>query len=362
MALEPLGEPNFDAVKGPVRFFAPEGMLQYGTSYYNSAYKVFDHLQDRWYWVRYTRIEVYCEEAEADLAVWVDKMLDNNVLSQDGDGTWTISRDPDFRPPLLWQDKLSDVPGDWKTIRSSELHVTGVIQPRVYVVGQWQRVFKRILFIGHVPRTRAEINAHAAIGTHPRIVPIESIVLADDSDEIVGMTLPFIKGGNFDVRTSFKMKWFIQLMNTVDDFRNRFNLSHGDIAPRNILVGDDDNIRIIDFEAARQPAKDDSDVDGPCVVVAVYETVTKRDWEVDGEVEWHHNPERLRRRGDFVMQQHWESVVELDDDIALVKDLLLRWVVARERDDFTWSGLLADADLPSQLSDFVARHSRSRPS
>ncbi|OCH85799.1 hypothetical protein OBBRIDRAFT_797797 [Obba rivulosa] len=356
MALAHVHEPNFDALMGPARFFAPEGMLVYGTSFYNSTYKVFDALRDRWFCVRYTKIDVLSEEAEADLAPWAEKMQDCNVLSQDDEGSWSVSKDPDFMPPLLWQDKLSEVPGSWVTTRIGDLDITGAIQPKVYVVGQWERVFKRILFIGHVPRIRAEINAHAIIQSHAHVVSIESVVLCDDSDEVVGITLPYIKGGNFDDRTSFKMKWFIQLMNTVDDFRYRFNLSHGDIATRNMVVDDDDNVRIIDFEAARQPAKDESDVDGPCVVITAYEAMTKRDWEVDSEIDWHHNPDRLRKRGVYVMQRDWECVVELDDDAGLLKELLLLWIVARDREDYSWPQFVFA--LSSQLGEFVARHSQ----
>ena len=102
-----LASSNFDSVRGELRFFAPEGSLTRTMS----LYKVYDHLQDRWYVVKYPgKPEVESEQAETDLQGQVDRMGEFNALTQHSDGQWSFSHDPDFFPPLVRYDTIMHFP------------------------------------------------------------------------------------------------------------------------------------------------------------------------------------------------------------------------------------------------------------
>jgi serine/threonine protein kinase len=156
----------------------------------------------------------------------------------------------------------------------------------------------------------------------------------------------------------------------------RYHIAHSDIAPRNILVDPhDDNIRIIDFELCEPiPPKEldidppstamepisrvpdlgdlieeptEVDVDGPSTVIAVYETVTKRDPGMDGEKDWCQTPERIRARLQFVKMATWElgSGVETDVDVDSLKELVETWVEEREEVGYTWESFVQRTPL-----------------
>ena len=132
---------------------------------------------------------------------------------------------------------------------------------------------------------------------------------------------------------------------------NRHRIFHNDIAGRNVLVDDADDIVLIDFEHyLLADASDSADVDGPAVVIAFYECITGRGpWE-DGEQDWVQLPERVRKRAAEIMQKTWEPIVkvELDVEVGLMRELLARWLKGREELGFCWEGFVEGLPLPLQ--------------
>lgn len=74
-------------------------------------------------------------------------------------------------------------------------------------------------------------------------------------DDITFVYEEFIDGKSlFDAKASPKevSNWFIEICNVLE-FLHKNNIIHRDIKPSNILIGADDCIRLIDFDAARTP-------------------------------------------------------------------------------------------------------------
>ncbi|RYP61888.1 hypothetical protein DL769_007516 [Monosporascus sp. CRB-8-3] len=86
--------------------------------------------------------------------------------------------------------------------------------------------------------------------SHRHIVPLDKVVVDDVESRILGMTTPFIRGGNFEGGTErpFKLTWLQQLTDTLDYLHFEVGLAHSDIWPSNLLVdpGTDD-LKLFDF-------------------------------------------------------------------------------------------------------------------
>lgn len=175
---------------------------------------------------------------------------------------------------------------------------------------------------------------------HPHIVPFESVVLDPFSGGIVGFTTLFIPGGtlwhnNATTRT-FKMSWFRQLLSVVQDLNYRYGIMHQDIAPRNLLVDDQDNLRIFDFNYAimigEHYAQEYDDIKG--VIFTLYEIITLDDH--------YRTVPHEEQDADALTSQDWtpHPDVKLDASVAEFRHVLQTWVDWRKACKFepreTW--------------------------
>jgi hypothetical protein len=230
--MAPNTAPNFDAVLGHSRFLASEGRLKTGGT---SVYHVYDYYLHRTFYLRYPGCDnIRPGKAQDDLKELIESVGDCDVITVELDGTTTLSNAES--PPTDWQlmpsrvtfDRLDQFDNVQSTVLRSNIKVSGAIKPSVYVIGTWEAIYKRIIFIFNAMRINNEIKARAAVGDHPYVLPIKDVVIFPETDKsngtiwrVGGITLPFVPGGDFDNRMEFKLKWFAQLMQTVDEFRNK---------------------------------------------------------------------------------------------------------------------------------------------
>lgn len=83
-----------------------------------------------------------------------------------------------------------------------------------------------------------EINAFAALPTHPNLLPLDRIVLDDFESRVVGFTTKFIPGGTLvdNLSIPLRFEWIQQLTQLVDYLNLELGIMHQDIAPRNLLI------------------------------------------------------------------------------------------------------------------------------
>ncbi|GAM90012.1 hypothetical protein ANO11243_080520 [Dothideomycetidae sp. 11243] len=114
-------------------------------------------------------------------------------------------------------------------------------------------VFKYAFVIQNFHNLWDELQIWASIPRHPSIPPVDKIVVeGEDELRILGFTIFLVHGGNMQEfpRSLIKFSWLQQLIQAVDDLNLEYGVWHRDIAPRNLLVGDDDAIKLIDFNFA----------------------------------------------------------------------------------------------------------------
>ncbi|KAK0708635.1 hypothetical protein B0H67DRAFT_472909, partial [Lasiosphaeris hirsuta] len=166
----------------------------------------------------------------------------------------------------------------------------------------------------------------------PGILHIDRLVVeqTDEGLGVLGFTTPFIPEGDFSRNKTrvFKLKWIKQLCNVIDSLNMRFNISHRDVVPRNLLLDKaTDNILLCDFHLAEkvnsvfeQGNSRRDDVKG--VVLTMHEIITRdpRYWhgslgrqeEIDlaggGWQTWIKHPEVQLEPGLTVQDYHDEVV------------------------------------------------------
>lgn len=142
-------------------------------------------------------------------------------------------------------------------------------------------VFKYWFLDNGMFRRWYELNSWSRLPRdHPHIVPFDSAVLDPHTGGIVGFTTLYIPGGtllnnNATTRT-FRLRWFRQLLSVVDDLNYRYGIMHQDVAARNLLIDENNNIRIFDFDYSimigEHYTPDRDDIKG--VIFTLYEIIT----------------------------------------------------------------------------------------
>lgn len=190
-------------------------------------------------------------------------------------------------------------------------------------------------------RTWYELNSRSRLPRdHAHIVPFDSVILDNITNGIVGFTSQFIPGGTLQdtnaTKRPFCLRWSQQLMSVVDDLNYTYGIMHQDIAARNLVIDEEENLRIFDFNYAIMidkhytPHRDDT----KGVIFTLYEIITldehfrelpheEQDAESLLRMEWTKHPE-----------------VKLDSDVSVFRSALDAWVVKRKAKTFecaeTW--------------------------
>ncbi|KAJ2979665.1 hypothetical protein NQ176_g3110 [Zarea fungicola] len=169
---------------------------------------------------------------------------------------------------------------------------------------------------------------------HPHIVPFDAVVLDDIRGGVVGFTSLNIPGGTLEENDAtirpFRLTWLQQLLSVVDDLNYRYGIMHQDIATRNLLIDEKENLRIFDFDFSivinehYTPERDD--IKG--VILTLYEIITldehfrelphaEQDVEALLRLEWIKHPG-----------------VKLDSDVPEFRKVLDTWVNKRKTREF----------------------------
>ncbi|KAG6027992.1 hypothetical protein E4U41_000794 [Claviceps citrina] len=217
-------------------------------------------------------------------------------------------------------------------------------------------VFKYWFFTNNMFRGWNEINIWSRLPCdHPHIVPLDSIVLDKISGGIVGITTPFISGGTLHETNAttrpFRLQWLHQLLSVVDDLNYQYGVVHQDLAARNLLIDEHDNLRVFDFNHSRiyewsLPGRDD--VTG--VIYTLYEIIT---------LDTHFREVPLEQQDvQALLQMEWvkHPDVQLDSDVKTFLDVLDVWLTKRksrkvEAQD-TWIDWDATPNPPPGISTF----------
>ncbi|KAH6630596.1 hypothetical protein B0J18DRAFT_421650 [Chaetomium sp. MPI-SDFR-AT-0129] len=185
-------------------------------------------------------------------------------------------------------------------------------------------------------RTWHELNDWSRLPRdHPHIVPFDSVVLDHNAGGIVGFTSRYIPGGtlreNNATKRRFCLRWLHQLLSVVDDLNYRYGIMHQDIAARNLVVDENNNLRIFDFNYAIRIGKDYNpardDIKG--VIFTLFEVVT-----LD---EHFREVPHVEQDAEAVLRMTWEKHpdVQLDADLEVFQSTLDTWVAERKAKEFT---------------------------
>lgn len=221
-------------------------------------------------------------------------------------------------------------------------------------------VFKYWLVLNAWERTWGELHILASLPRgHLNIVPFDSVVLDDVSGGIVGFTTIFIPGGtlaNTATTRTFRLQWLHQLIKLVDELNYDYGVMHQDIAPRNLLVHEDE-LQLFDFNLSAMVGEDcwPGREDGKGVIFTLHEIITRDERylklkadEIDAEA---------------VMELEWvkHPGVKLDSDVQDFKDVLVKWLAERNGRDMTpqptWIRWPIDfSEFPPTLTPVFGRH------
>ncbi|KAG5915278.1 hypothetical protein E4U42_000069 [Claviceps africana] len=200
-------------------------------------------------------------------------------------------------------------------------------------------VFKYWYMFNGMDRSWYELNNWSRLPRdHPHIVPFDSVVLDSVTEKVVGFTSLFIPGGtlfdnNATTRT-FRLRWLHQLLSVVDDLNYRYGIMHQDIAPRNLIIDEEDNLRVFDFNYSAMIDECYMD-DWEGVVFTLYEIIT-----LDGQ--WRSKIPRNEQDAKPLLEMEWvkHADVKLDSDVKTFRDVLDVWLNERKSKKFeladTW--------------------------
>lgn len=167
---------------------------------------------------------------------------------------------------------------------------------------------------------------------HPHIVPLDAVVLDNARGGVVGFTSLYVPGGTLRdsaVTRPFRLAWLQQLLSVVDDLNYRYGIMQ-DIAARNLLINDKENLCIFDFNFSvmikEHYTPDRDDYKG--VVFTLYEIITldehfrqvphaEQDAEALLRLEWVKHPD-----------------VKLDSHVQAFRQVLDTWLTDRRRREF----------------------------
>ncbi|CAK7273673.1 hypothetical protein SEPCBS119000_005780 [Sporothrix epigloea] len=176
---------------------------------------------------------------------------------------------------------------------------------------------------------------------HPHIVPFDAIVLDHISGGVIGLTSMYIPGETLLETSStvrpFRLKWFQQLLSVVDDLNYRYGVMQQDIAPRNIVVDAEDNIRIFNFDFSGSinersiPERDDS----RGVIFTLYEIITL-------DMYYRRRIHFTQQEVDALLLKQWvmHPDVKLDSEVHEFRKVLDAWLDKRKTREYykadTW--------------------------
>ncbi|OAQ64389.1 protein kinase-like domain [Pochonia chlamydosporia 170] len=312
------------------RLWAGSGNLITGGPY---TWHITDLDQRRHFSVTYTP-PAPVEDVEATEDICMAQLQKKNV-DQLGDGVYGIRfSEPDGPITMSTNQEEDDV--TWY-VNSHPLAALELPFPvkTVYLESLTEAVFKYWFMENGMFRTWYELNSWSRLPRdHPHIVPFDSVVLNNVTGGIVGFTTLFIPGGtlkdNNATTRPFRLRWFEQLLSVVDDLNYQYGMMHQDIAARNIVIDEEDNLRIFDFNYSIMidkhytPHRDD--IKG--VIFTLYEIITldehfrelpheEQDAEALLQMEWQKHPE-----------------VMLDSDVTEFRSVLDAWVTNRKEKEF----------------------------
>ncbi len=169
---------------------------------------------------------------------------------------------------------------------------------------------------------------------HPHIVPFDAVVIDDIRGGVVGFTSLYIPGGtlkhNNAVTRPFRLAWLQQLLSVVDDLNYRYGIMHQDIAARNLVVDEKENLCIFDFNFSivinenYTPERDD--LKG--VIFTLYEIIT-----LD---EHFRQVPHAEQDAEAVLRLEWvkHADVQLDSHVDEFRKVLDAWVSKRKTREF----------------------------
>ncbi|KAF7552898.1 hypothetical protein G7046_g7260 [Stylonectria norvegica] len=328
------------------RYFAPGGAITPGGP---STWHILD-----WDQRRIIGVTMDEEQESEDLAIeHLKKHIDNLApgifgihVSQEGE-LLSVSTNPIddawlcvHYPPL---DELQPSVRHVPTILRSELRERDRLGPNVDLVSYTPEctpdlpeqsrivVFKYYFMSQFIFSRWSEMNLWMRLPPHPHIVPFDRLVLDELEGRVVGFTSIYISGGTLDKPSArpFKLKWFKQLINVIDDLNFKYGIMHQDVAARNLVVDEKtDNLMLFDFNySARIGNFEDggearNDVKG--VIFTIYEIITRDSHFRDLPFE-QQKPAEIEQLPDWV--QHPD--VELDHSVAEYRSVLVEWLKGR---------------------------------
>lgn len=165
---------------------------------------------------------------------------------------------------------------------------------------------------------------------HPHIVPFDAVVIDDIRGGVVGFTSLYIPGGtlkhNNAVTRPFRLAWLQQLLSVVDDLNYRYGIMHQDIAARNLVVDEKENLCIFDFNFSivinENYTLERDDMKG--VIFTLYEIIT-----LD---EHFRQVPHAEQDAEAVLRLEWvkHADVQLDSHVDEFRKVLDAWVSKRK--------------------------------
>lgn len=176
----------------------------------------------------------------------------------------------------------------------------------------------------------SELITLKALPPHPNLLSLDSLVLEDVENRVIGFTTRFVEGGTLENRSiPFRLEWLKQLLALVDFLNLELGIMHQDISPRNLLFdADADKILLFDWDWVAYGSygllERRDDVNG--VVSTVYELIT-------GDTQYTKIPHWERDITPEQSDRHWRCNRELDADVSVFRDILDKWVAVRTAPD-----------------------------
>ncbi|KAK0648292.1 hypothetical protein B0T16DRAFT_455775 [Cercophora newfieldiana] len=155
-------------------------------------------------------------------ATMVVMKADGTIVSTSSDPSRDITPGTYYAPLADYQlpssNKIPTIPRDHLIERGRFGPYTDVVAP---ISSPSDRlVFKHYEEDEEMTNVWFSIQIMAGLLGHPHIVPIQHVVLHEESGRVVGFTMPFLAGGNLErerTRRPFKLEWAKQLFQAIDD-------------------------------------------------------------------------------------------------------------------------------------------------
>ncbi|KAI0448249.1 hypothetical protein F5B21DRAFT_523284 [Xylaria acuta] len=265
-----------------------------------------------------------------------------------------------------------------QTINRSHLVEIDRLAPRVDVMEDKNRNGQRIVtkwLLGEARHTWREMLTLKSIPLHPHIVPIDCIIL--DDERIVGWASKHVDGSDLEIdKSQFKMKWLMQLTQTLDYLHLELGILHGDLQLKNMLVDKTaDKVLLVDFESAIKVNESQLQWEFNQLTWSVYEIVTHdsalvedRLYDITPDDE---NPDAFYDRDPSVINEmsEWPVRTNLDCESEEIRQHLQSWIQRRKALPITtsvtqtqWAGSDIIRDLTGRrFRSAIVREDYSKP-